>query len=88
MRLAALPAGALELRDEMLLTRKADTEIGDEGPGARNVERLGDRARIEDRHPADAEAAGFAPFFFGFVVCARARGAMARATSTSVAPRE
>src|SRR3984885_7878814 len=40
----------------MFLTRKANAEISDEGPGAWNVERLGDRARIEDRHPADAHA--------------------------------
>src|SRR5271156_6318210 len=58
MRLAALPAGALEFRDEMLLTRKADAEVGDERPGAWNVERLGDRPWIEDRHPADAKAMG------------------------------
>jgi hypothetical protein len=36
---------------------------------------------------ADADAAGFAPFFGLVVVCARARGAMASATRTSVAPR-
>ena len=40
----------------MVLARKANAEIGDEGPGARNVKRRGDRARIEDRHPADAKA--------------------------------
>src|ERR1700733_14713352 len=40
----------------MFLTWKANAEISDEGPGARNVERLGDRARIEDGHPADAKA--------------------------------
>ena len=42
----------------MFLPRKANAEVGDERPGARNIERLGDRARIEDRDPADAEAAG------------------------------
>ena len=42
----------------MLLARKADAKIADERPGAWHVERLGDRLRIEDRHPADAEAAG------------------------------
>src|ERR1700731_1383158 len=56
MRLAALPTGALEFRDQMFLTRKANAEVGDERPGAWNIERLGDRARIEDGHPADAKA--------------------------------
>src|ERR1700722_4527663 len=56
MRLAALPAGALEFRDQMFLTRKANAEVGDERPGAWNIERLDDRARIEDGHPADAKA--------------------------------
>src|ERR1700733_2591170 len=40
----------------MFLTWKANAEVGDERPGAWNVERLGDRARIEDGHPADAKA--------------------------------
>src|SRR3984957_8496201 len=56
MRLAALPAGALEFWDQMFLTWKANAEVGDERPGAWNVERLGDRARIEEAHPADAKA--------------------------------
>src|ERR1700722_3261166 len=56
MRLAALPAGALEFWDQMFLTWKANAEVGDERPGRWNVERLGDRARIEDGHPADAKA--------------------------------
>src|SRR6478672_4153083 len=58
MRLSGLPAQALELRDQMLLARKAHAKIGDKRPGAWNVERLGDCPRIEDRHPADAKAAG------------------------------
>src|ERR1700733_10480385 len=58
MRLAGLPAQALEFRDEMLLPRKADAKICDERPGAWNVEHPGYRVRIEDRHPADAETAG------------------------------
>src|ERR1700733_9987555 len=55
MALAALPADALELGDQMLLARKAHAKIGDERPGAWNVERLDNRFRIEDRHPADAK---------------------------------
>src|SRR5580658_4499381 len=58
MRLARLPACALQFRDQMLLPRPADAEIADERPGARNVERLGDSPRIEDRDPANAKAAG------------------------------
>jgi hypothetical protein len=58
MRLAGLPAQALEFRDEMLLPRKADAKICDERPGAWNVEHPGYRVRIENRHPADAETAG------------------------------
>src|ERR1700677_766998 len=57
-RLSTLPAGALKFRDEMFLARKADAEIGNERPGARNVERLRDRPWIEDRHPADANGMG------------------------------
>ena len=56
MRRPRLPAGAFEFGRQALLLRPADAEIGDEGPVARDVERLREPARIEDRHPADAEA--------------------------------
>src|ERR1700721_80906 len=58
MCLAALPADPLEFRNEMLLPRKAHAEISDKRPGGWNVERRGDRFRIEDRHPAHAQAPG------------------------------
>ena len=58
MRLSGLPARALKFRDQMLLPRPANAEIADERPGARNVERRGDSAGVEDRDPPDAKAAG------------------------------
>src|ERR1700722_7165707 len=58
MRLAGLPARALEFRDEMLLSRKAHAKIGDKRPRGWNVEHLGDLPRIKDRYPAYAQAPG------------------------------
>jgi hypothetical protein len=56
LRQMLLPAVAFELGIEMFLLRKADAEIGDELPRRRHIERAADFCRIEDRHPADANA--------------------------------
>ena len=48
---------SLELRDQMILPRKAYAEIADERPGAWNVQSFRDSYRIEDRDPADPDAA-------------------------------
>ena len=45
-----------QFRGQMLLPRKANAKIGDEGPRTRNIEGLRDRSRIENRDPADAKA--------------------------------
>jgi hypothetical protein len=51
-----LPIGALQVRNIVLLLRIADAEVPDEGPVQRHFDNLGDPYRIEDRHPANADA--------------------------------
>src|SRR3569833_1269562 len=52
-----LPLQTLQFLPGMVLVLPAETEIGDEGPTLRHVERRRCRGRIEDRHPAQHQTA-------------------------------
>src|SRR6185437_352947 len=54
----ALPAASLKLGNCVVGLWIAETEIADEFPVRGNCENLGNRLRIEDRYPAQADALG------------------------------